>query len=521
MKIKKSYEYIIIGSGFGGSLAAYNLAKAGKEVLVIERGQWARRDDTCWDEKKLHLDNPLYRGHTPVLIDKKNGKYVETWTDDTVGGMSTFYGAAAFRMREDDFFGTPLPGTDKRDKTNAWPFDYYTLEPYYDEAERLQGVAGIEGEDFTEPHRANGYPQNLPERLSLSSNKVRDAALELGLHPFHIPLAINFSGKFGKAKCILCSTCDHYICKIEGKNDLSVVILPDAIKNGATVLANKRAVKINISNREATSVNIVDQTTGETATIKTKKLIVACGAISTPHLLLASGIDSLTDNKSPIGRLLMFHTNGSVSGVFPYKTNPDKMFQKQIAIPDFYYGSSNKKKKSSPPGNWGIIQDIQTPGRGITKKYSPWGLKNIASLLPEYLINLICIAEDIPQYNNRVFVDWDKKDIFGMPSLKIYHRYHRRDIDARNALYKESKKILRRAGAKLFYIFPIETLSHAFGSCRFGQNIASSVLDPDCKVWGSKNIYVLDASFMPSVGSINPSLTIAANSLRVSKMLVQ
>lgn len=517
MKIKKSYEYIIIGSGFGGAFAAHNLAKAGKEVLIIERGVWVKRDDSCWDEKKLHLVDPLYRGMTPYRVDQKEGALLEDWPDDTVGGMSTFYGAASFRMREEDFEGSPLPGTSEKNRESAWPVRYRELSPYYDEAERLLGVAGFRGEDITEPRRESDFPQPPPDRLSLPSRKVRDAALQLGLHPFHIPLAINFNGACGKGKCILCSTCDHYLCKIEAKNDLSVVVLPDALRNGAILLSDTRAIHIQISRSRVASVDLINQLTGEMFTIATKNLILSAGALATPHLLLSSGIDSHTPAGSLIGRYLMRHSNGVVSGLFPFRTNPDRMFQKQMAIPDFYHG--DPQKSEPPAGPWGLIQDISSIGKGVIKANSPMGLKNIAALVSDFLINLLCIAEDIPQHENRVTIAPARRDRFGLPALMVHHRYHPRDLEVRDALYRQAKRVLRKAGALAFYTLPIETFSHALGTCRAGKNRKTSVLDPECRVWGIRNLTVLDASFMPTGGSVNPSLTIAANSLRVSRML--
>jgi len=515
MKIKKSYDFVIIGSGFGGAFAAYNLSKAGKEVLVVDRGVWVKRDDSCWDEIRLHINDPLYRGQTPVMINQKKKIEID-WPDDTIGGMSTFYGAAAFRLKENDFLGAPLPDSDKKNKDSQWPFSYEKLSRFYDEAEKLQGVAGIDGEDITEPNREVQFPQPPPEILSPPSKRIRDAAKNLGLHPFNIPLAINFSGKHGKKKCIQCSTCDHYLCKIEAKNDLSVVVLPEAIKYGTTVLSNTRAIKINTFNNKAISVDLIDQSTGTISTIHLKTLIVSSGALSTPHLLLTSGIDSLINN-SLIGRNLMRHANGVIAGLFPFKVNSEKKFQKQIAIPDFYFG--DPCKKAGPKGNWGMIQDVSTIGKEVIKINVPYGLKNIAAFSSNYLINQLCMAEDIPQNHNRVYVDWKRKDKFGMPALRVYHRYHKRDIAARKVLYKEAKKILRKSGALMVYTINIETFSHAIGTCKFGKNKNTSVLDPDCKIWGMKNLYALDASFMPSGGSVNPSLSIAANSLRVSEML--
>jgi choline dehydrogenase-like flavoprotein len=519
MKLQKSYENIIIGSGFGGAFAAYNLARAGKETLLIERGKWVTRDDSCWDEVRLHLKDPMYRGMTPCIVDQKKGGLEKDWPDDTVGGMSTFYGAVALRMREDDFNGAPLPSSSDRDSVSAWPFKYGELAPYYDEAERLQQIAGSRGEDTTEPERLTDYPYKLIDILSTPSRKIWEAAVQLGLNPFRLPMAINFSGAGGRQRCILCSTCDHFICKIEAKNDLAVTVLPEAQKHGAAIIDNHRVIALKTEGNRVTSVELIDQDKGESITIKTKRVIVAAGALATPHLLLCSGIQHISESGALIGRYLMRHANGFVSGIFPYKTNPEKMLQKQVGIPDFYYGST--ESGGNPPGPWGMIQDVSSIGKGVIKEYAPWGLKHIAAFLSDYIINQLCIAEDIPQHENRVYADRGKIDRFGMPLLMVYHRYHQRDIEARHALYRMAKKILRKAGALLSASMPIETFSHAFGTCRFGTNKATSALNPECRVWGIQNLYVLDASFMPSGGSVNPSLTIAANSLRVSEILAR
>ncbi len=516
MNLKKKYNYIIIGSGFGGAMTAHTLASKGKDVLVIEKGKWPVRDNSCWDEVRLHLENPMYRGETPFYVDQKQGKIDVMWPDETVGGMSTLYGAVSFRMREDDFHGTPSETGDKRDSSCAWPYGYKELEPYYKKAEKLLGIAGIKGKDITEPPIKGDYPQPPSTKLSSPSKKLWDASEELGLHPFFLPMAINFSGKHGKEKCILCSTCDHYLCKIEAKNDLAVTILPEAEKKGIHILTETRVTKINTEKNKAVSVEIVEQRTNEKLTIKGDNIIVAAGALASPHLLLVSEIDKITGNNN-IGRYLMRHINGVVAGIFPSKSNPEKTLQKQIGIPDFYYGDPEGKKK--PEGTWGLIQDVSSIGKGVIKANAPFGLKNAAAIVSDYLINLLCIAEDTPHHNNRVFIDHSKTDKYGTPEMQVFHRYSKRDMEARDALYSEAKKILKKAGALFFYSMPIETFSHGLGTCRMGTDAADSVVDENCKVWGMKNLYVIDASVMPSGGSVNPSLTIAALALKAAEKL--
>ena len=106
-----------------------------------------------------------------------------------------------------------------------------------------------------------------------------------------------------------------------------------------------------------------------------------------------------------------------------------------------------------------------------------------------------------------------------MPDLQVFHRYNKRDLAARDALYSEAKKILKKAGALFFYSMPIETFSHGLATCRMGTDPSNSVVNENCKVWGMDNLYVIDASVMPSGGSVNPSLTIAALALKASETL--
>ncbi|MBN2042086.1 MAG: GMC family oxidoreductase [Spirochaetes bacterium] len=513
---KKNYEYIIIGSGFGGAMAAYTLAQAGKEVLIIDRGKWVVRDDSCWDEVRLHVKNPMYRGETPLYVDQKRGQIEEMWTDDTVGGMSTLYGAVSFRLREQDFLGAPVPGAAVRDEHSAWPYKYEELAPYYDKAEKLLGIAGIAGADITEPPRKTDYLHAPEKKLSTPSAKIWQASEKLGLHPFYLPMAINFSGKYGKEKCISCSTCDHYLCKIEAKNDLSVMILSELKKKGATVIDNTRALRINVNGSKAESVDIIDQDSCQSVTVKGKKIIVAGGALHSPYLLLCSGLGG---DDSLIGRYLYRHANGSVIGLFPYKTNPEKKLQKQAGIADYYYGAVFPSKEQ-PIGVWGMIQDVSSIGKEVVKQNTPAGLKSIAGFLTDYFINLQCMAEDIPQYNNRVFINNAKRDKFGMPGLMVYHRYLDRDLKARKALYKKARRIILKAGGLPVFSMAFNTYSHAMGTCKMGVDKNNSVVDPECKVWGMDNLYVMDASVMPSGGSVNPSLTIAALSLKASAQLV-
>lgn len=518
MTDRRDCEYLIVGSGFGGSFAALQLAKAGKDVLVIERGVWPARDESCWDENVLHFPEPLYRGHTPVLADQGRGAAEQIWPEDTVGGMSPMYGAAAIRLREQDFLGAPLEDSEARDPVTAWPLSYADLEPYFEEAERLQHVCGVLGEDPSDPPRTSDFPQ-APPGLSRPSRRVWAAAERLGLRPAHLPLAINFDGKRGKGRCIRCDTCDKFLCKIEAKNDLTVVVLPEAMSHGAEVVADTRATCIRASGRRAVSVEVLNQSSGSRWTIQAEHVLLAAGALGSPYLLLRSGIKSEGGGGDMIGRFLTRHANCVSAGLLPFRNNPEHAFHKQVVISDFYEGDPRGRR--DPRGPWGIIQQVHIPGRALLKANTPPGLKTVTAAVRPFLMGLLCIAEDLPQLSNRVFPDAASVDRFGEPSMQVFHRYCTRDLQAVDALARVARQILRRAAALPVYTFPIASYSHAAGTCRFGKDPRTSVLDPECRMWGFENLWVVDGSFMPTGGAVNPSLTIAANALRVGRILAQ
>jgi choline dehydrogenase-like flavoprotein len=517
MEPRATTEFLIIGSGFGGAFAALELAKAGREVLIVERGVWPDRDESCWDENQLHFPTPKYRGQTPVLSDQGDGSQEEIWPEDMVGGMSTIYGAAALRMREEDFLGTPSVDSGERDERAAWPFPYEELEPFYAEAERIQNVSGVAGEDITEPERSSPFPQE-PPKLSEPSKRIWRAAESLGLHPTRIPLAINFDGRSPGQKCVLCDTCDKYLCQIEAKNDVTVVCLPQAMSLGATILPDTRAIRIKTSGERAVSALVVHQSSGERQEIRAQAIILAGGALSTPHLLLSSGIRSAGGGADLLGRGLMRHANSVVAGLSPTRVNPGRKLYKHLWIPDFYHGHPLRREK--PDGPWGMIQQVHIPGKRMIQASCPPGLKTVAGMSRPFLLGLLIICEDVRQESNRVCLDDKRTDKFGQPVLRVFHRYAPRDMAARRALDREARKILRRAGVLPIYTLSVETFSHVFGTCRFGKDPASSVLDPNCRVWGLKNLYVTDASCMPSGGSVNPSLTIAANAIRAARAMI-
>lgn len=494
------FDVLVVGSGLGAGASALTLAKAGKKVLVLERGHWPKRDAGDWDSKQI-LVNSRYKGDDPVEVNQYSRGYKALHFNENVGGMSVFYGGAAFRFREKDF--------------QNWPLKYRDFESFYGEAESDLCVHGAgEGSelfDVHSPFRSREYPYpNLP--LTQPSRRIFDSARKLGLRPSAVPMALNFSAT---PVCIQCLTCDGFPCKISAKSEAITRFLMPATKLGAKIITGVEVQRLEFSDQRVEALDVWDKNKKKIVKISLegRKIILSAGAIGSPVILLRSNLEKLQNsgNLDLIGRNLMRHANAVVAGIFFKKINPNKEFQKQIAIFDFYESDRGRSGLAT-----GVIQDIYTPPAEALRALSPWGLKTLASEFQSRIQNLLCIAEDEAQYTNFVGLSDSLKNSAGMATAKIFHSYSKSDLVRRNQLIKNAKNILRTAGAKLFHIMEIDSFSHALGTLRFGNDPKSSVLDPNCKFWGLENLWVLDASFMPSSAGVNPSLTLVANALRVA-----
>ncbi len=512
------YDVIIIGSGAGGGTLAYALAPTGKRILIIERGDYVRREKDNWDTRAVNVEAKY---HTKEVWQDKDGKPLHPHTNYYVGGNTKFYGAALFRLRKEDFgeirhFGGISP---------AWPISYDELEPYYSQAEHLYQVHGERGIDPTEP------PASAPYRYPAVTHEPRiqqlsDDFQRLGLKPFHVPLGIMLDEKNPRTSaCIRCNTCDGHPCLVYAKSDAQVVCVDPALQHpNVSMVTNAYVERLetSASGREVTKVVVKRSGTREEYTGGT--VVVSCGAINSAALLLHSANDKhprgLANSSDVVGRNYMGHTNGVVLALS--KCPNPTVFQKTLAVNDFYFGDKDWKY---PMGHISFVGKLDgvTLSAGAPAIAPGWTL----DLMGKHSLDFWITSEDLPDPNNRVTLDRDGKIILS---------YTPNNLEAYNRLVKKLEHAMQQQTkcpehghqchvglfARNLFIgqrIPLAGVAHQNGTIRFGRDPKTSALDPNCKAHDVDNLYVVDASFFPSSGAVNPALTIMANALRVADHL--
>jgi choline dehydrogenase-like flavoprotein len=499
------YDAVVVGSGFGGCLAAFGLLETGMRVLMLERGSWVERGEANWGDEGAFVLTPHYTHESGYQL-RSRGRWRPQGITSCVGGPSVFYGGASFRFREADF---APPSEVVGDSAAEWPISYADLEPFYGQVERLLNIAGEAGVDPTEPYRSDPFP-STPMPLAGPSPLIERAARTLGLRPFRIPMAID------GAVCRSCTTCDAFACAVSAKNDLATRMVPLLLEMGMELRTGTVVVRLGEHGGRIKEVDAVEVGSGSRVSFEADRVVLAAGAIATPHVLLASGLEHRNPGGAVIGRYLMRHCNAMMYGFFRRAPNPRDEHHKQLAVNDFYFGD---KRSGGVPGKLGNIQQVMAPPTSLIRAMLPSVIGRPVGALVRNLTGLLAIAEDQPRPENRVSIAPGPADRFGLPTARIRHRYTRRDLAARRALLGRAREILREAGALFTVTYNVSTFSHAVGTVRMGSDPRTSVLDGECRFRGVDNLWVTDGSVFPTSAGVNPSLTIAANALRVGRLV--
>ena len=491
----------IVGCGAAGSVLAKELAEGGLSVVVLEAGDWVdSRKGMVNDE--LSMLGPLdwddlriTDGDDPIKTGRVN-------TGRAVGGTTVHFTAMSLRLDPGDF------ETATRDGVGVdWPFGYDELAPYYAEVEGALPVSGP---------RRSAWPSGAPYPHGALPWSAKDLILgpgfdQLGLHVEMTPHAIATGNVDGRSACMYYGFCMDG-CKSDAKGAMHVTYVPRAVAAGAEIRANCFAVRIEAEQGRATGVTYLDE--GEERFQSAERVFVCCYAIETPRLLLNSG--NLANSSDQVGRNFMVHSGPIVYGRFdrpldsfvtppvgimtrdPYRSDPSRGFARGFLLNTYCQFPINFAQAlvGSNPDLWG--QELMD----VLDEYAHWGL--VATL-----------GEVLPSPENRVTLA-DEVDDNGVPVARITFSYGENDKAIIEAERRLAQDVVEGAGATR--VLTSDGTHHVLGTARMGTDPATSVVGPDCRTHDVSNLWVCDGSVWPTVGAVNPSLTIEALALRTARL---
>jgi choline dehydrogenase-like flavoprotein len=487
------YDVIIVGTGAGGGTLAAKLAPTGKKILVLERGDFMPLEE----QNRSNVDVfKKERYHAPEQWYDNAGEPFSPQTNYAIGGNTKVYGAVLMRMRQQDFAAV----SHEAGTSPEWELQYSDFEPYYSEAEQLYKVHGNPSLDPTEPPHSVDYPY-APVAHEPCVQEVVDAIASQNLHPAPLPLALTRQTD-------------------DPTNDSEVSgIVPAMAFANVTV---KTGAKVNFlhTNPSGKAVKGVEaEIGGKPHLFLGDIVVVACGAINSAVLLLRSANDAcsngLANSSSLVGRNLM---KQQISSVVQLSSKPNSgKFQRSVCVNDFYW---QDKDFAYPLGHiyntGGLLQDIifaeSPPVLSVLAKLMPnFGLKQMAT----HSIGWWVQTEDLPDPNNRVRFENNKLHLSYTPNNT---EAHQRLVYRWTEVLKSTER--QRGALHPSGEIPLQVVAHQSGTCRFGSDPTTSVLDLHCRAHDVDNLYVVDSSFFPSSSSVSPALTVIANALRVADHLI-
>ncbi len=536
-------DVVIIGSGAGGGPLALRLSEAGCDVLVLERGPHYTPEDFSYDEvatvrrdfwKSSIDDDPhwLQRAGSPWIKPTDLG-----WLGSCVGGGTARYGGHLYRFHPDDFrmrsrFGPYASLAD-------WPYGYDELEPYYSQAEQLLGVAGDAGSNPFEGPRSAPYPLPPLDSHPLTEELTR-AGERLGRHPFPTPRAINSRPYQGRSACRYCGMCAGYGCRAGARTGAaellaraeshgSCEIRPGAMVHEVTVAADGRA----------TGCLYLDES-GAEHRVRARVVCVCCSAVESARLLLMSRSpafpDGLANRHGQVGENLQFHGFSNGQGWFYY----DRHATQPLRDPFPFLGASVMDHYFLPPGisdlpKGGLIRfglPSSSPIARATRAAEDgdrlcWGqaLKDrVHAAFHDYrMLDFEVFHDFVPNPGTRVELDHQRLDGRGLPTARIHLDVDEHQRTAGRWLVDRGLEVFEEMGADVTRVEEVGVTAGILvhGTCRAGDDPATSVLDAYCRTHEVPNLFVVDGSFMPTSAGAPPTLTIVANSLRTADHLLE
>jgi len=534
-------DFVVVGSGAAGGIMAKELATAGFSVVVLEQGphlqpadfkhdEWAysQNEELTWGRRKGHPQTFRRHEHEKAeIVDASVLTYAHN-----VGGSSIHFSGNFWRLRPEDFMERSLLGAIPGTNFVDWPISYEELEPYYTKVDWDIGVSGLAGP--WDPPRSRDYPC-APMPVKASGVLLERAGKALGYTPYPAPVAILSQPHNNRPPCIHCGFCNGFGCEVSAKSSTLVTMIPLALATGNCELRTGCTVA-RVNTNEAGRVNEVVywEADGTVQAQRAKAVVLSANGAETPRLLFLSESarfpDGLANSSGMVGKNLMFNGSSRAAGLFEHPVNAHKSIPTTRVIHDFYRIDA----KHGFYGGGGIDERSLSAGRPLGGALNSglfsgatWGSTFKDNLQREFThtasFNGHCTS--LPLSTNNVTLDPEVKDTWGRPALRTTFMNHPDDLATMKFFMERSMELLDAVGA----IQKVGSYAengqtggvHLLGTCRMGNDPATSVVDKFNRSHDVPNLFMVDGGSLVTSGRGQPTMTIMALAFRAADHLIQ
>jgi choline dehydrogenase-like flavoprotein len=530
-------DVCIIGAGASGATAAKVLAEAGMGVVGLERGPWRRRETFGGDElaniNRYNLwPDPLLDPRT-ARTTKNEKAHVELFcpVPQMVGGGTVHWQGWLPRFTPEDFRLRTLVGELKGATLADWPIGYDEIEPYYSRVEWAFGVSGKAGANKFEGPRSRDYPCP-PLPVSRYAEKFYKGCSALGWNSFPTPQAALSRAFNGRKPTVVSAFAQQHGDPTGTRSSALNVFIPDAVKTGRFDLRPDCFVReLTLDPAGKVKSAIYQDMDGDLVEQEAGAFILACGAVESARLLLLSKSgrfpNGLANGSDLVGRNVTFHEYSAAVGLFD-----DPIFAwaggGYVSASTFQFYNHDLARGHVSGGH------IACAGVGIPLPINwrlpdapAWGAaakKNDRDNF-NHSMAVAMVLHDMPQHDNRIDLDDEVTDAWGLPVARVTLTPHENDLKQGRFLIDRAGEILEAAGSKRVQKVYAQRItgncSHQHGTARMGDDPAASVLDRWCRAHEVDNLYAVDGSPFPTGTGANPTLTIMANAWRVADRIVR
>lgn len=529
----EAVDFVVVGSGAAGGVMARELSRAGFSVVVLEQGPYLRESDFTHDEFAVWHHELLTNDHrvapnTFRATERDPAKVTPMVRyGRMVGGGSNHYTANFWRFRPIDFIEKTRTGGVAGAALADWPITYDDLEPYYDRVEWEVGVSGQGGLAPGEPHRARDYPVP-PLPIKSTGVLAEKGAAALGWHATPSPMAILSRPYKGRAACIQCGMCMGYGCEVRAKSGALSALLPDAEATGRCEIRPLSTVRKVEVDRHGRVIGVKYFDAAREERFQRAKAVVLCAnGAETPRLLLMSRSNrfpqGLANSSGMVGRHLMFNGGAPAAGVFEHEVNGYRGMVDTRVILDTYEldPSLGIAGGGGFDFRW-MLGPLTFANNGFGADQPSWGARYAEQLRRHFTqsVQVLGHTTQLPVATNMIDLDESVKDQWGMPAIRVTFTDHENDLRLMRWFSDRAHDLLRGAGAVRTWGPPGGTRGfpqvHLLGTCRMGNDPASSVVDASHRAHDVPNLFIVDGSSFVTSGRGQPTETIMALAFRAA-----